>query len=55
MNDCEVEDLAEPIERYSEGLYYHVCIGDVVDPLERLHRAYGVDSATGLPPRLDGL
>ncbi|KAF4455863.1 CMGC protein kinase [Fusarium austroafricanum] len=29
-DECEVEDACEPIERYEEGLYYPVCIGEVL-------------------------
>ncbi|SCO06106.1 uncharacterized protein FFB20_12466 [Fusarium fujikuroi] len=29
-DEGEVEDACEPIERYEEGLYYPVCIGEVL-------------------------
>ncbi|KAK7425618.1 hypothetical protein QQZ08_007941 [Neonectria magnoliae] len=28
--ECDVEDASEPPERYQEGLYYPVCIGEVL-------------------------
>jgi len=29
-HECEVEDYTEPPQRYTAGLFYPICIGDVL-------------------------
>ncbi|RKL18486.1 hypothetical protein BFJ70_g14357 [Fusarium oxysporum] len=42
-SDCEidVEDSCEPIDRYEEGLYYPICIGDVLARRYRIEHKLG--------------
>ncbi|KAF5698875.1 cmgc kinase [Fusarium mundagurra] len=40
-DECEVEDACEPIERYEEGLYYPVCIGEVLIDRYRVEHKLG--------------
>lgn len=37
----DVEDVSEPVERYSLGLYYPVCIGEVLDGRYRIEHKLG--------------
>lgn len=29
-DECKVEDTCEPPEQYDEGLYYPICIGEIL-------------------------
>ncbi|WZH42247.1 kinase-like domain-containing protein [Fusarium acuminatum] len=40
-DECEVEDECEPAERYDEGLYYPVCIGEVLANRFRVEHKLG--------------
>ena len=40
-DEGEVEDACEPIERYEEGLYYPVCIGEVLIDRYRVEHKLG--------------
>ncbi|CAI6094596.1 unnamed protein product [Clonostachys chloroleuca] len=40
-DECDVEDFAEDPERYSQGLYYPVCIGDVFSNRYRIEHKLG--------------
>lgn len=37
----DVEDVSEPVERYSQGLYYPVCIGEVLAERYRIEHKLG--------------
>ncbi|KAF4945035.1 hypothetical protein FGADI_12294 [Fusarium gaditjirri] len=39
--ECDVEDACEPIDRYDEGLYLPICIGDVVAGRYRIEHKLG--------------
>ncbi|SCO47792.1 uncharacterized protein FFMR_08843 [Fusarium fujikuroi] len=40
-DECEVEDACEPVEQYEEGLYYPVCIGEVLVDRYRVEHKLG--------------
>ena len=40
-DECDVEDAAEPAERYDEGLYYPICIGEVLVDRYRIEHKLG--------------
>ncbi|KAF4956861.1 hypothetical protein FGADI_3550 [Fusarium gaditjirri] len=40
-DECEIEDACEPVERYEEGLYYPVCIGEVLVDRYRVEHKLG--------------
>jgi serine/threonine protein kinase len=40
-NEGEVEDAPEPVERYKQGLYYTICIGEVLAMRYRIEYKLG--------------
>jgi serine/threonine protein kinase len=40
-DECELEDLAEPFERYFQGLYYLIRMGQVLDQTYRIEHKLG--------------
>lgn len=62
--ECEVEDEAEPVERYRKGTYYPVSIGEVLAERYRIQHklgwggfstvwmAYDMDLRRSVVPRL---
>jgi hypothetical protein len=39
--ECEVEEVTEAVERYNNGLYYPICIGDVLVGKYRIEHKLG--------------
>lgn len=29
-DECDIEEVSEPIERYTDGIYYPICIGEIL-------------------------
>ncbi|KAF5561300.1 cmgc kinase [Fusarium napiforme] len=39
--ECDVEDVCEPVDRYEEGLYLPICIGEVIADRYRIEHKLG--------------
>lgn len=39
--ECDVEDACEPVDRYEEGLYLPICIGEVIADRYRIEHKLG--------------
>jgi hypothetical protein len=41
MYEVDIEEGAEPVERYTSNLFYPICIGDVLEDTYRIEHKLG--------------